>query len=69
MVELIATAAYVAEGRWPSWSSMAGEALGPVTVLCPSIGECQGQEAEVGGLGGMQWGCGEEAIGGFRRGN
>jgi hypothetical protein len=27
------------------------EALGPVKVLCPSIGECQGQEAEVGGLG------------------
>jgi hypothetical protein len=28
-----------------------GEALGPVKVLCPSIGECQGQEAGVGGLG------------------
>jgi hypothetical protein len=24
---------------------MGGEALGPVKVLCPSIGECQGQEA------------------------
>jgi hypothetical protein len=30
---------------------MGGESLGPVKVLCPSIGECQGQEAEVGGLG------------------
>jgi hypothetical protein len=25
------------------------EALGPVKVLCPSIGECQGQEAGVSG--------------------
>jgi hypothetical protein len=30
---------------------MGGEALGPVKVLCPSIGEWQGQEAGVGGLG------------------
>jgi hypothetical protein len=30
---------------------MGGEALGPVKVLCPSIGDCQGQEAGVGGLG------------------
>jgi hypothetical protein len=29
---------------------MGGEALGPVKVLCPSTGECQGQEASVGGL-------------------
>ena len=29
---------------------MGGEALGPVKALCPSVGECQGQEAEVGGL-------------------
>jgi hypothetical protein len=27
-----------------------GEALGPVKVLCPSIGNCQCQEAGVGGL-------------------
>ena len=27
---------------------MEGEALGPVKVLCPSIGECQGQEAGSG---------------------
>jgi hypothetical protein len=30
---------------------MGGEALGPVKALCPSIGEYQGQEVEVGGLG------------------
>ena len=30
---------------------MGGEALGPVKVLCPSVGECQGQELGVGGLG------------------
>jgi hypothetical protein len=29
---------------------MGGEALGPVKVLCPSIGECQGQEVGVGEL-------------------
>ncbi|KRY62113.1 hypothetical protein T4D_14112 [Trichinella pseudospiralis] len=27
---------------WLSWSSMGGEALGPVKALCPCIGECQG---------------------------
>jgi hypothetical protein len=27
-----------------------GEALGPVKALCPSIGECQGQEMGVSGL-------------------
>jgi hypothetical protein len=36
---------------WPSHLSMGEEALDPVKVLCPSIGECQGQEAEVGRLG------------------
>ena len=43
---------------------MGGEAIGPVKVLCPSIGECQGQEAGVCGLvsrrlrkgmGGFHW--------------
>jgi hypothetical protein len=29
---------------------MGGEALGPMKVLCPSIGEFLGQEAGVGGL-------------------
>jgi hypothetical protein len=32
---------------------MGGEALGPVKVLCPTIGECQDQEAGVGGMVGV----------------
>ena len=36
---------------WPSQSSMGGEAIGPVMVLCSSIRECLGQEAGVCGLG------------------
>jgi hypothetical protein len=31
---------------------MRGEALGPVKVPCPSIGECLGQESGVGGYPG-----------------
>jgi hypothetical protein len=51
---------------WPSRSSMGGETLGPVKALCPSIGECQDQEAGVGGLvSRRRW----ERIGGFQRGN
>jgi hypothetical protein len=30
---------------------MGGEALGLAKIIFPSIGECQGQEAGVGGLG------------------
>ena len=30
---------------------MGREALGPVKALCPSVGECQGQEVGLGGLG------------------
>jgi hypothetical protein len=30
---------------------MGGEALGLAKILSPSIGECQGQEVGVGGLG------------------
>jgi hypothetical protein len=30
---------------------MRGEALGLAKIICPIIGECQGQEAGVGGLG------------------
>jgi len=37
---------------------MEGEALGLVTVLCPSIGECQDQEWEWVG-----WGAGREGRG------
>jgi hypothetical protein len=28
---------------------MGGEALGPGTALCPSVGECKGREVVVGG--------------------
>jgi hypothetical protein len=45
----VVLAVYVAEDGL-SWSFMGGEALGPVKVLCPSIGECPGQKAGVGGL-------------------
>ena len=30
---------------------MGGETLGPVKALCPSVGDCHGQEVGVGGLG------------------
>jgi hypothetical protein len=43
----VALTAYLAED---GLVGMGGEALGSVKVLCPSIGECQGQEAGVGGL-------------------
>jgi hypothetical protein len=48
---------------------MGGEALGPVMVLCPSVGGCQGQEAGVGGL--VSRGRGEGIWGGcfFQREN
>ena len=42
MVGLMALAVYVAMG---------GEVLSPVKARCPSIMECQGQEAGVSGLG------------------
>jgi hypothetical protein len=31
---------------------MRGKALGPVKARCPSVEECQGMEARVGGSGG-----------------
>jgi hypothetical protein len=37
-----------------------------LNVICPSIGECQGQEAGVGELGSREKG---EGIGYFQRGN
>jgi hypothetical protein len=43
---------------------MGGEALDPVKVLCPSTGECQGQEVGMGGL--VSRGRGE-GIGDFQR--
>jgi hypothetical protein len=51
---------------WPSRSSVGGEALGPMKVLCPRVGECQGQKEGVGGL--VSRGR-EEGIGDFQRGN
>jgi hypothetical protein len=39
---------------------MRGEVLGLVKILCPSIGECQGQEAGVGGLGAGEGGRNRE---------
>jgi hypothetical protein len=51
MVRLMALAAYVAEYGLVGHQWEERKALGPVKkVLCPSIGECQGQEKEVGGL-------------------
>jgi hypothetical protein len=46
----MAPAAYVAEDELVGhqWEK---RPFGPVKVLCPSIGDCQGQEAGVGGLG------------------
>jgi hypothetical protein len=44
---------------------MGGEALGPVTVLFPSVGECQVQDYGVGRL--LSRGS-REGKGGFRRG-
>jgi hypothetical protein len=32
------------------YCSMGGETFGPVKIICPSVGECQGQEAGMGGL-------------------
>jgi hypothetical protein len=44
---------------------MRGENLGLVKALCPRVGECQGQEAGMGGLGSRWRG---ESIGGFLEG-
>jgi hypothetical protein len=40
---------------------MGGEALSIANIICPSTGECQGQETGVGGLGSRVGG----SIGGF----
>jgi hypothetical protein len=36
---------------WPSWTSMGGETLGIVKIICPSTEECQGQGVGVCELG------------------
>ena len=38
---------------------MGREALGPMKAVCPSVGECQGQEAGAGGLLSMGEAIGE----------
>ena len=58
-------AAYVAEHGLVG-HQMEEEALGPVKALCSSVGECQGQEVEVGGLLNSR---SREGIAGFQRGN
>ena len=45
---------------------MGGAAIGPVGVQCPSIAECQDQEAGVGGLVNRRR---SEGLGGFQRRN
>jgi hypothetical protein len=45
---------------------MGGEALGLAKIICPSTGECQGQEVGLGELGSRKRG---EGIGDFWRGN
>jgi hypothetical protein len=42
---------------------MGGEAFGPVKLICPSIGECQGQEAGMGGLVSRNRGFSEGKLG------
>jgi hypothetical protein len=61
----MAPASYVAEVGL-AMLSMGGETLGLVRALCPSVGECQGQEMGVGGV--VSRGSREE-IGSFWRGN
>jgi hypothetical protein len=46
---------------------MGGEALGPVKIICPSIGECQGQEVGVGELVSRGRGEGMRVFGGKTR--
>jgi hypothetical protein len=44
----------------PCWTSVGGEALGPVKARCPTVGDYQGREAGVSGLAskGMEWDSG-----------
>jgi hypothetical protein len=40
---------HICSRRGPCQASVEGKALGPVKAPCPSVGECQGKEAGVGG--------------------
>jgi hypothetical protein len=53
--------AYVADRGRPIRTSMGREALGLAKIICPSTGECQGQEAGVDGL----WSRRADGIGDF----
>jgi hypothetical protein len=69
--ELISTAracvsSCICSRRWPGPPPMGGEALGLEKIICPSTGECQGQEVGVGGFGSR---AGREGIGDFQRRN
>jgi hypothetical protein len=35
---------FICRRRWPIRPSLEGEALGLTKIICPSTGECQGQE-------------------------
>jgi hypothetical protein len=48
--------------RQPCQLSMGGEAVGPVKVLCPSVGEWQGQEVGMGRFVSRSQGRGEEVF-------
>jgi hypothetical protein len=50
---------------WPNRPLLGGEYLGLVNIICPSTGECQGQEGGVGGLGSRAGVGGREGIGDF----
>ena len=47
---------------WPSRPSVGGETFGLAKIICPSTGECQGQEVGVGVLGSR---AGADSIGDF----
>jgi hypothetical protein len=62
MVKLLAPAAHAAEDGL-SWTSMGGEALGPVKAPCPSVGDARarngsgwvGEQGDGGDGGGCFW--------------
>jgi hypothetical protein len=57
---------FICSREWPSQPSMGEEVLDLAKIICPTIGECQGQEAGVGGLGNRGK---REGIGDFWREN
>jgi hypothetical protein len=55
---------YIHSRGWPNrhQSSTGGGALGPVKILCSSVGECQGQEAGMSRLVGRGRGADEGRV-------